>query len=50
MSKEFSTIIEMGAKAPFILVMQLAVSERRAFIEQVSPSMADTLKRTVLAA
>jgi len=50
MSKEFSTVLEMGASAPFVLVMQLPVSERRAFIELVSPRMAETFKRTVLAA
>jgi hypothetical protein len=50
MSDKFSTAIALGAKAPFVLIMQLPVSERRAFIKHVSPSMAETFKATVLQA
>jgi hypothetical protein len=50
MSDKFSTAIAMGAKAPFILIMQLAVNERREFIKRVSPNMAATFKATVLSA
>ena len=48
MSKEFSTVIQLGAKAPFILVMQLTASERSTFIELVTPHLSEALKRPVL--
>lgn len=48
MSKEFSTVIEMGAKAPFYLVMQLTRKERTKFIELVAPNMSDAIKQPVI--
>ena len=48
MSNEFSTVIEMGAKAPFYLVMQLNREERAEFIELVAPSMSEALKQPVI--
>ncbi|MFT6986905.1 MAG: hypothetical protein ACJAT7_002755 [Psychromonas sp.] len=48
MSKEFSTVIALGAKAPFILVMQLTKHERTAFIESVTPNMSAALKHPLL--
>ena len=48
MSKEFSTVIALGAKAPFILVMQLTVTERSAFIDLVTPHLPAAFKHPVL--
>lgn len=48
MSNEFSTVIKLGAKAPFILVMQLTKKERTAFIELVTPNMSEALKHPLL--
>lgn len=48
MSKEFSTVIALGAKAPFILFMQLTKKERGAFIELVTPDMSEVIKHPLL--
>lgn len=48
MSKEFNTVIALGAKAPFILVMRLTPIERSAFIELVRPNMSIELKYPLL--
>ena len=50
MSQQFSTVIEMGAKAPLVLIMQLTREERRAFIERVAPNCNASIKRSVLRA
>lgn len=50
MSNEFSTVIEMGTKAPLFLIMQLTREERRTFIERVSPHSSDAIKRSILRA
>ena len=39
MSQQYSTVLKMGASAPFVLIMALPVGERVAFARAVSPMM-----------
>ena len=48
MSKEYSTVLKMGATAPFNLVMALSQAERTAFINAVAPHLFPALKSAAL--
>jgi len=48
MSQNLSTALRLGAKTPFILVMQLDQLERRCFIDNLLRKPSDSLKRSVL--
>lgn len=48
MSTNFSTIIKMGNKAPFYLVMQLTKHELVEFIQRVSPNMQRSAKNAAI--
>ena len=48
MSKDFNTLLALGAKAPFILVMNLPKAERAEFIKRTTPAISQPLKSQVL--
>ncbi len=48
MSNEYSTALKLGARAPFILIMNLTRDERIAFVEVVSPTLPPALKCALL--
>jgi hypothetical protein len=48
MSKEYSTALKLGARAPYISIMALSANERLAFINAVSPTLLPALKSALV--
>lgn len=48
MSKDFNTAMALGAKAPFIMVMNLPKAERAEFIKRTTPAILQLLKSQAL--